>query len=396
MTSVLILGDIHIGKSQNLGRQTVGSALNSRIIDQLTLLDWVYDQAIDNNVRHIILTGDVFDEPKPHYNLVIQFLDWLRKCSDDNIFVHIIAGNHDILRSGQFTTSALDIVSSSEINNVYVYKRITTLHLEKIGITFFPFRDRRSFNTDINSEALALLKSQLPYQVSSIGDDCLKILVGHLALEGAIPIGSELDELSNELFCPLDMFVGYDYVWMGHIHKFQIMSETPYIAHIGSMDISDFGESDHTKYVVIIDPSKNDKIKYIKLPTRKLNHITIQLPEVEVNATQFIEEQIANLGSLNEAIVKVSITLPSNASYSVDRNAIEKLLYKSGAFYVSKISEERKFVSLKKQFNQTIDNTVNETSAIKTYSTLVEESLREEFINLASMIVQEYKENTKI
>lgn len=395
MTSILILGDVHIGKGLNVGKQSVGAALNSRIVDQVNLLDWVYEQAVDQNISHIVLTGDVFEEPKPHYSLVVLFVDWLRKCSDYNISVHVIAGNHDILRSGQFTTSPLDIVSAAEIPNVFVYKRINTLHLEGMSVTFLPFRDRRSFNTDVNSEALTLLKAQLPYELASIGDDSLKVLVGHLALEGAIPVGYELDELANELFCPLDMFNGYDYVWMGHVHKFQIMSEQPHIAHIGSMDISDFGEMDHKKYIAIVDPRKEEKYKYVEIPTRPLKHVTIQLPENEVNATKFVEQELKKMGALDNSIIKLSVILPSNASYSLDRNAIEKTIYQSGAFHVSRISEERKFTSLKKQITETIDNTVNELSAIKTYASLVEENMREEFVSLASTIVQEYKENVK-
>jgi DNA repair protein SbcD/Mre11 len=392
---ILVLGDVHLGKGLNIGKQSVGSALNSRIVDQSNLLDWVYDQAVENNVQHIVLTGDVFEEPKPHYSLVVLFLDWLKKCSDYNITVHIIVGNHDILRSGQFTTSPLDIIASTDIENIFVYKRITTLHLEDVGITFMPFRDRRSFNTDENSTAITMLKSQLPYEVTSIDDTALKVLIGHLALEGAIPVGYELDELSNELFCPLDMFKRYDIVLMGHVHKFQIMSEVPCIGHIGSMDISDFGEMDHKKYIALIDPKAESKVKYLELPTRPLKNIVIQLPEIDANATAYIEEEVAKLGTLNNHIVKISIILPGNASYAIDRNIIEKAMYKAGAFHVSKISEERTFTSLKKQINETIDNTVNELSAIKTYASLVEETLREEFVSLASLIVQEYKENAK-
>ena len=392
---ILILGDVHLGKGLNIGKQSVGSALNSRIVDQSNLLDWVYDQAVENNVQHIVLTGDVFEEPKPHYSLVVLFLDWLRKCSDYNIAVHIIVGNHDILRSGQFTTSPLDIIASTDIENIFVYKRTTTLSLEGMGITFMPFRDRRSFNTDENSTALTMLKSQLPYEVTSIDNTSLKVLIGHLALEGAIPVGYELDELSNELFCPLDMFKGYDIVLMGHVHKFQIMSEVPYIGHIGSMDISDFGEMDHKKYIALIDPKAESKVKYLELPTRPLKNIVIQLPEIDANATSYIEGEVAKLGPLNNHIVKISIILPGNASYAIDRNILEKAMYKAGVFHVSKISEERTFTSLKKQINETIDNTVNELSAIKTYASLVEETLREDFVSLASLIVQEYKENVK-
>lgn len=393
MSKILIVGDPHIGKGASLGRQFVGSSLNSRFIDQIQLLDWVYDQSINNSVKHIILTGDIFDDPKPPYNLVVLFLDWLKKCSDYDISVHLIAGNHDILRSGQFITSPLDIISSSDIPNIFVYKRINTLHLEDVGITFLPFRDRRSFNTDSNKEALLFLKNQLPYEAVSIDNNCIKILVGHLALEGAIPVGTELDELSNELFCPLNMFKGYDYVWMGHIHKFQIMSETPHIAHLGSLDISDFGEADHNKYLVLIDTSQDVKFSYIKVPTRSLKHITINLSDTNSNVNEIIIDELKKCEDLNNSIVKVSIVLSNNSSHRVDRSLVENTLHQMGVFHITRISEEKQFVSLKKNFNQDIDNTINEVSAIKTYSSLVDENMREEFINLALSVIQEYKEN---
>jgi len=394
--NLLIVGDVHLGKGQNLGRQSIGSALNSRIIDQINLLDWVYDIAVNKNIKHIILTGDVFEDPKPHYNLVVLFLDWLQKCSDYNIHVHIVAGNHDILRSGQFITSPLDIISSADIQNVFVYKKLNTLHLENVSITFLPFRDRRSFNTDSNSEAISLLRQQILYESSIIDNLNLKILIGHLALEGAIPVGYELDELTNELHCPIDMFKRYDYVLMGHVHKFQFLSDDLNIGHIGSLDISDFGEADQQKYIAIISPDQNDnKIDYIQIPTRPLKHIVIKL-EDNINVTQFIEENLSKYADeLNNAIVKVSIILPANYSLSIDRNLIEKYIYSMGAFHISKISEEKTFVSLKKQINESIDNSVNELSAIKTYSSLVDEKIRIDFINLASTIVQEYKENLK-
>jgi exonuclease SbcD len=320
-------------------------------------------------------------------------MDWLVRCSDYNITVHIIAGNHDILRSGQFTTSPLDIISSADIPNVYVYKKINTIHLDRMSITFLPFRDRRSFNTDANSEALSVLKSQLPYELASIDNDSIKILVGHLALEGAIPVGFELDELANELHCPLTMFKGYDYVWMGHVHKFQIMSENPHIAHIGSMDISDFGETDQKKYIAIINSNK--ELEYVEIPTRPLKNIVIKLPDNSNNINQFLEEEISKINHLDKSIVKLSILLPTNASYCIDRSSLEKLIYKNGAFHVSKISEERTFSSLKKQISEKIDNSVNEFAAIKTYSSFIEEQLREDFIKAACDVVREYKENIK-
>lgn len=395
MNSFLLLGDPHLGKGGSLAKQSVGSVFNSRVIDQFKLLDWVYEQALLHQMERIVITGDVFDDPKPHYSILALFIDWLRKCMDSQLEVHIIAGNHDILRSGQFVTSPLDVISAESLDRVFIYKKITTLHLEHMGITFLPFRDRRSLNTDSNAQAVKFLQNQIPYQVRTISDNVPKILIGHLALEGSIPVGYELDDLANELFCPLLMFNEYDYVWMGHVHKFQVLSEKPYISHIGSMDISDFGEVDHIKNIAIVRASPALTVEYVEIPTRKLNHICVDIPENTENITQFVLEEVKKHNQINDSIVKLSVSIPNSSSCILDRSLLERELYRAGVFHISRISEERKFVSLKKKIKENIDNSVNESSAIKTYSNLVEDHLREDFITAALSIIQEYKEALK-
>ena len=60
--------------------------------------------------------------------------------------------------------------------------------------------------------------------------------------------GEEVDEISNELMCPVEMFKDYDYAFHGHIHTPQVMNRNPHIAHIGSLDISNFGETNRSKF----------------------------------------------------------------------------------------------------------------------------------------------------
>ena len=110
----LILGDVHLGKSGQLGKVGLGAALNSRVVDQITILDWVLERALENNAV-IIITGDIFEEPRPSPQLITILIDWLKRCETNNINVHIIMGNHDMLRTGNYYTSALDIISSCEI-----------------------------------------------------------------------------------------------------------------------------------------------------------------------------------------------------------------------------------------------------------------------------------------
>src|SRR5579863_6576450 len=127
MTTAIILGDVHLGKGTNIGKFGVGATLNSRIVDQLNLLDWTLDKAVEHHAEHIIITGDVFEEPKPHPSLIAMFVSWLKKCQVYDISVHIIVGNHDILRNGFSYTSPLDIITEADLDKIHIYKDINTI-----------------------------------------------------------------------------------------------------------------------------------------------------------------------------------------------------------------------------------------------------------------------------
>lgn len=396
--SVLILGDPHIGKSLGLGKTAIGAALNSRVVDQINLLNWVLERAIDKLVSDIIITGDVFEEPKPSPALISVLIDWLKKCAANKIKVHIIVGNHDILRTGHYYTSALDIITACELENIFVYNSMSTIIINSTAFTLLPFRDRKSFNNvSSNAEALALLNNQIVYEVSSIPNNLTKVLVGHLALEGSIPVGDEIDDLSNELMCPIKMFKDYDFVWMGHVHKPQVLSEQkPYAAHIGSMDISNYGEIEHKKNIIIYDV-ENNSFSHEVLPTRQLKKIVVNVPKDVADTTKFIIDELNSRDSLEKSIVKLDIHLLAPELLPSDRTEIEKTLYALGAHNVSGISESKKLTPIHNKETEQLTHLTNDVvPAVKMYAdVIVDPALRSDFITLALNIYEQYKQEMK-
>lgn len=397
MSRAIILGDVHLGKGTNIGKSGVGASLNSRIVDQLNLLDWTLDKAIDCHADDIIITGDVFEEPKPHPALITLFISWLKKCQVYDVNVHIIVGNHDLIRSGFVYTSSLDIITEMDLESVNVYKDIDTVMIGTTAFTLVPFRDRKSFSVSSNSDALDLLRESFVYELASIPVTYHKVLVGHLAIEGSIPVGDEIDDIANELFCPLDMFKGYDYVWMGHVHKPQVMRKAnPHIAHVGSMDISNFGETDHKKYIVIIN-CDTSVFTTEYLPTRPLKKIAITIPKDTNDTTNYVLEEIKKENiDFNRAIVRLEISLATPELKSVSKSVIEKFLMDQGTFNVTSILESKKIALIKKITTSTIDTKMDVVAAIKTYAhTYVDASARDSFIELAIDIVNTYKAEAK-
>lgn len=399
MSNAIILGDPHLGKGVNIGKSGVGATLNSRIVDQQNLLDWTLDQAIEKGSDTIIITGDVFEDPKPHPVLITIFIAWLKKCQAYDVHVHIIMGNHDCFRSGYVYNSPLDIISEVELDNVSVYKDINTVFIGSTAFTFVPFRDRKSFSASTNVEALSLLRDSFTYELASIPVTYKKVMVGHLAIEGSIPVGDEIDDIANELFCPLNMFEGYDYVWMGHVHKPQVMQKkNPYIAHTGSMDLSNFGESDHKKHIIIVDCDGTGADFVIEnLPTRPLRKINIVVPKDTVDTTAYVLQTIKDLEEdLGKAIVKVEVSLATPELKSVSKSTIEKYLTEQGAFNVASISESKKIAMVKKDTNNTVNTKMDVASAIKAYAgTYVDIKVKDKFIELAMEMYTAYKEEAK-
>lgn len=405
MATVVILGDPHIGKSASLGKVSIGSIVNSRVVDQSNLLDWTLEQAINVGARHIIVTGDVFEEPKPLPSLITLYVSWLKKCGANGIHVHTIMGNHDILRTGNYYTSPLDIILECDLDHVSIYKEIDTIFIGSTAFTFMPFRDRKSFNVASNPEALNLLKNTLTYELASIPKTYRKVLVGHLAIEGSIPVGDEIDDLNNEIFCPIDMFKGYDYVWMGHVHKPQIMTKgnnnNPYVAHVGSMDISNFGETDHKKHIIVFDADR-DKNKMsmfdrIDLPTRPLKKITISVPKGTKDTTQYVVDEITkNNSDIKKAIIRLEVHLTDPELLPINRSVVEKYFYTSGVFNVAAISESKKLSLVKKDENNVINTTMDVSEAIKAYaSSYIIDEKRSSFTELSLEIFNQFKAESK-
>ena len=388
MSVTLIVGDIHLGKSTGIGKPGIGSALNSRIVDQLRLLDWVLEQAIEVNASAIILTGDVCEDVKPDYVLIELFVEWLKQCSAYYIEVHIIAGNHDLKRTGVRFSSYLDLITILDLPDVHIYTSINTIFRDGVGFTLFPFRNRQTLGTSTNEEAIEKITNQLPYEVEEIPNDFSRVLVGHLALVGSIFVGDEFDNLARELMCPLETFAGYDYVWMGHVHKPQIMQKQPYIAHIGSLDISNFGETDHKKVIVVFDTELSEKYYEIEVPSRPLIRVMVDVPEGFDSTSCVINkiQAMQNKRAFNKAIVRVEIKLLDEDATNVDRDKINKAIYDFGAFYVCPIQESRNISVMSIVQKQIIDNKIAPKTAIKVYADTLEfdsDKMKQRFIDKA-------------
>lgn len=361
--SVLILGDLHIGKGISIGKPAELGRLNSRIQDQVDLLNWAVEECKKKDIKHIVLTGDVYQDFRPHPAVIGIFMRWLKQCEKQGIQVHIVMGNHDILRSGQYVVSALDLVSELELEGATVYKDVTRLEFDDFTLVLVPFRDKRMYEVDNKQDALKKLEEEIAV-VTKEPSNKPKICIGHLAIEGSLSVGDEISDHLNELYVPPEIFSWFDYVWMGHIHHPQVIQHNdPYLAHIGSLDISDFSktELEHSKIAIVLDSSLENNFDELIIPTRNLRPLKIDVPQGK-ESTEFVINELCLLSKkldLKSSIVRLDIQLGGSELENVDRDKVYSyLLTNLGVHHICNFTETRAVSSIEISPEDSFDNTM--------------------------------------
>lgn len=399
--SALVLGDLHIGRGISIGKPAEQGKLNSRIQDQIDLLDWAYEQCLDKYIENIVITGDVYQDYRPHPAVIGIFMRWLKKCERSAINVHIVMGNHDILRSGQYVVSALDLVSELELEGATVYKNITRIELDDYTLVLVPFRDKRMYEAKNKEEGLQKLEAEL-LPVLAEPSNKTKVCIGHLALEGSLSIGDEISDHLNELYIPPEMFEWFDYVWMGHIHHPQVIQHhKPYAAHIGSLDRSDFSrtEIEHGKVAIILDPNTEKMYNELELPTRNLWPVKIDVPPGKESTEYVINELclVSKKIEFKNSIVRLEIQLNGSELDNVDRDKVESYLRNNlEIHHICGFSEARTISAIQINPEDSFDNSMKVDETInkwaETRDHFEDEQERNEFKTAAKEIWNKYKE----
>lgn len=368
MVRILVLPDVHLGKSTNLGKDPIGNGLNSRIQDQKDLLYFALDKAIELKANKIVLTGDIWEDYNPKSNVVVIFIEWIKKCLDNGLKVDIVQGNHDFTRTGAKQASMLQVFNAIDFPGCKVYDKVDTIIDGTLCITYVPFTDRRQLQKATMTEAIAELTQQISDSKNNVklsyGKRC-DIAIGHLAIEGSLWVGDELNEDSNEIFCPASMFDGFSYVFMGHIHKPQVLNNNnPYMEHVGSMDKTSFGEGDKSITLISTDCSDDVIIEHISLPVRELVDINLTIPADCDNQTAFVLQELSKRSNLGDSIVRIKIE--SNSQSTLNREEVSKLLESFNVHNISSISEISKTEKVLKD-DLGIDEFISHKKAIELY-----------------------------
>lgn len=257
---IMHLSDLHIGKKVNE---------YSMLQDQIYILKEIL-QIIDNEkVETVIIAGDVYDRSLPPNEALELFDEFLYQLSGRNVNVFVISGNHDsperISYGGRMMTENKIFLSPVYDGNV----KPITLNDDYGEVNFYllPFvrpADIRRYFPDENIENYTDAV-KVAIDNMNVNFNERNILVTHQFVTGAELSKSEdiivggTDNVSGEVFD------GFDYVALGHIHREQTVGKDN-IRYCGTPLKYSFSEAKHIKSVTILDFNDKGNIEYSKIP----------------------------------------------------------------------------------------------------------------------------------
>jgi len=359
---ILHFADLHLGV-ENYGRIDPATGLSTRLIDFLSALDQVVDYALENKIDLVLFCGDAYKSREPGQTQQREFAKRIRRLSANNIPVFLLVGNHDLPNAmGRATTT--EIFDTLAIENVYVSSRPDIYRIPTnngaIQVVSLPWLRRsallsreetKGFNFEqINQRLQQVLTNIIAASVLKLDPGLPSVLAAHVWVSGArvgserlLTIGQEHVLLVSNVANP-----AFDYIALGHIHKRQILLDSPPVVYAGSLERLDFGEEGDEKgfYVVEIEPGKEAGKRCVSfdfhaLTGRRFLTINVDIDSRETDPTSAILKAIAEQTEyVDGAIIRLNISLSAEHEGYLRYNEVRSAL--AGAHYFTIAKDVRR------------------------------------------------------
>lgn len=290
----LHISDLHIGKRVHEF---------SMIKDQKYILGKILEIVRDEQADGVLIAGDIYDKPVPSAEAV-QLFDWfLTSLAEQKVKVFAVSGNHD---SAERLAFGAQIMSGRGVYISPVYDgNVAKIELEdaygKLCVYLLPFVKPATVNHVFGQDACGqegeneLVESYQDALEAAIGrielDGSVRnILVAHQFVTGAGRCDSESVAVGGLDNVDADVFDGFDYVALGHIHSPQwIKRET--VRYCGTPLKYSFSESDQEKSATIIEFGEKGDIRLRVAGLTPMHDMKkIKGDYQEVMARQFYQE----------------------------------------------------------------------------------------------------------
>jgi len=327
---VLHVADIHIGM-ENYGKIDPSTGLNSRVMDFLHRLDDLVDYALSKDVDFFLFAGDAYRNQNPNPTYQREFAKRIKNLSNHDIPVLLLVGNHD-LPGVVSRANTLDIFKTLAVPHVIVGNRakVHRVHTKRgdllVATVPYPVRSQLLRKEEYKGLAISEIDKLITDKMAKViqglaneaadrPDDLPAILTGHFSVSGAqqgseqsVMIGRDVVVLKSVVADPT-----WDYVALGHIHKFQDLNEghQPPVVYSGSLERIDFGEEREEKGFVLAEVQPGST-RYRFLPGYKRRarpFVTIRVDARDIDDPTAAVLTAAEGYDLHDAVVRIFVQM---------------------------------------------------------------------------------------
>ena len=251
---ILHTSDWHLGMPLKLG---------TMIEDQQYFLDQLYSIIEEYDVDAVICAGDVYDSSVTNAEAIELYSSAVTKiCKELGKKMIVIAGNHD---SGARLASGRELLEMAGLHVTgRIVRGIRPVSLGNADIYPVPFFNRDEVialfpekRSEISSQEAAA-KVLFDHIREAMDPSRVNIIVSHAFITSAeLSDSDRAAQVGQATSVSVDVFEGFDYAALGHIHKPQAITET--VRYSGSPIKYSFGaEETQVKQVLIYDTDRKE------------------------------------------------------------------------------------------------------------------------------------------
>ncbi|EBH4185346.1 exonuclease SbcCD subunit D [Listeria monocytogenes] len=262
----LHMADLHLD-SPFIGLSTLPQPLFSAIQEStFQSLERITTVAIKEAVDFVLIAGDIYDSEDQSVRAQARFSKEMKRLEVANIPVFMIHGNHDFIeKHKEKLTLPSNVHVFSEQVEVMSHKTATGVSVNIYG---FSYNERHIRSSRVDK-----------YKIQGNADF-------HIALLHGSEVSSSEE---HDLYAPFRVQeiskIGFDYWALGHIHKRQLLAESPSIYYPGNIQGRNRKESGEKGASIITLSEASTTIDFIGTSPIIWEEAVITLPEnSEINA----------------------------------------------------------------------------------------------------------------
>ena len=282
-----------------------------RLPEHAEFLDWLIETLRSEKIDALLLSGDVFDAANPPQDAVALYFDFLKRLADlKTVQAVITAGNHD---SASHLNAPRELLRRFEVH-VFGHAGDNIADLGGAVVAAVPFLRERDLREATAGETIAAVHEQVRSAIRAhyttrlaacraIAKERPVIAMGHLTVLGATTSDSERDiHIGNLGAVGADIFAGFDYTALGHLHRPQRVGGHETVRYSGSPIALSFSEATDAKSVVIIEIQNHSAVPILPssaAPDRQQNGDSrISISTVPIPTTRQLVRAAVNRATL--------------------------------------------------------------------------------------------------